>query len=131
MNQNVEFLFTAERALMTADAAGLMNDTDIGLAMTYRDFQSKTFTPSTGQTTPTYTDIAVQGIQNAIPAREVEASNGLYQMGDIRLTFARSQLTITPNKEDLIVLDGQNYSVVNFDSDPANLLWRITARRMT
>src|SRR5574339_596696 len=109
MNQNVEFLFTAERALMTADAAGLMNDTDISLAMTYRDFQSKTFTPSTGQTTPTYTDSAVQGIQNAIPAREVEASNGLYQMGDIRLTFARSQLTIIPNKEDLIVLDGQSY----------------------
>ena len=131
MIERLEFLTSGERALMTSDAATLVNDTDVGIAITYRDYQSATFTPSTGFSTPTYTSYAIQAIQNALPAGEVRASNGLYQMGDIRLTLARSTLPITPNTKDLIVLGGSTYNLVNWDSDPLNLLWRIVARQVT
>lgn len=131
MRERIEFLSTYERALIGADAVGLTTDTDIAVSITYRDLQSSTFTPSTGLQTPTYTDYAITAVQNDMPEGEVKASEGLYQMGDFKLIIPRSVLPITPNKEDVIVIDGVNYSIVSSQTDPIRLLWRLVARKMT
>jgi hypothetical protein len=131
MRERIEFLYPAERAMMTADAAGLTQDADIALPITYTQLNGTTFTPSTGVEVDSTTVYSVTGLMSMIPVGEVKASQGLYQMGDVNLVIARSILPITPNKEDKLTFDGTDYSIVNFDSDPAKLLWRIVARRMT
>lgn len=131
MRERIEFLSTAERTMMTADALGLTTDLDIAVAITYRDLQSTTFSPSTGAQVPVYTDYNITVVQNDLPEMEVQASDGLYQMGDFRLIIPRSVLAISPNKEDIIVIDGITYSIISVGTDPIRLLWRIVARKMT
>jgi hypothetical protein len=124
----MDFLSPYELAQMTSDAADLVGDAEVGLAATYRKFVSTVFTPSTGLSVPSYTDYAVDLIRNDLSAGEVRASNGLYQIGDVRFTIARALLTPVPGKEDLVVLGGDTYNVVHWSSDPIGLLWRLVGR---
>jgi hypothetical protein len=129
--ERTEFLYPGELALITADAAGLANDSEVGVPATFRKFVSRTFTPSTGASTPTYTDYAVNVIESYLTVSEVRASDGLFQTGDVRLAIPRSILSISPNEGDVIVLRGETYTLIHWNSDPLSIFWRIVSRKGT
>ena len=124
------FLTTAERALMQQDGSDLTTNPILSPPITYRSYQSRTFTPSTGAYVATYGDTTVGAIRSELSSREVAASQGLYQQGDLRFVILRAALTPAPGKEDKIIADGAEYDVKGWDSDPIALLWRIVARRV-
>ena len=137
----IDFLLPEERTLIGEDVTGVTSDPQLAILVTYKNFIDRIFVPATGIQTPNYTNTtlnsagaALRAIRNSLPTREVVASDGLYQMGDVRYTFARSDLPILPtlpNREDRIVDNGVTYEVVSWDTDPVEKLWRIVARRMT
>lgn len=125
-----DFLMASELAQISDDVLGLFADSQLSMPITYRSFQSRTFTPSTGANVPTYTDYAIRAVRIVVPTREVQASQGLYQMGDLRFFIARSTLAATPDKED-VVIDGSNtYNLVSWDTDPLSQIWRVVARKV-
>jgi len=123
-----DFLTPEELSQIGADVVDLFADSQLSVAITYRDFQSRTFTPGTGAATPTYTDYAIRAIRNMVPSREVQASQGLFQQGDLRFIIARQLLAVSPDKEDLIVDGSMTYNLVSWDTDPIAQLWRVVAR---
>lgn len=127
----VDFLFPSERLLILQDAADVTGDPSLGISVTYRHLTGRSFTPSTGAMTPTYTDTTLSAIRNVISAQQVAVSNGLYQMGDIRYLIERADLASDPGKEDQIVEGGVTYGIVSVDSDPVSAFWRVVARRLT
>jgi hypothetical protein len=128
----LDFLTPVELAQIAADVASLVTDPQLTKPVTYRNFQSITFTPSTGMQVPSFTDSSLRVIRNNVTTRDVAIANGLYQMGDVLFTFDRATFSaITPNREDLIVDEGETWKVVSWETDPIQKLWRIVARLMT
>lgn len=128
----IDFLSSEELSQIAADVSSLITDPELTKPVTYRNFQSTSFTPSTGMQTATYTDSSLRVIRNNVTTREVAASNGLYQMGDVLFTFDRATFSaITPNREDRIVDDNETWGVVSWTTDPIQRLWRVVARLMT
>lgn len=124
-----DFLFPEELAQIGVDVAGLVADPQVRVLVTYRDFASRTFVPSTGTTTNVYSDYASVGaVRNAVPTGEVAAADGLYKSGDIRYTFSRADVPVEPDVEDRIVDGAATYGVVAWDTDPIQQLWRVVAR---
>lgn len=125
-----DFLTAGERSLIGADVAALMDDTELSVAVTYRDFVSRALTPATGAYTETYSDLAIRAVRNVLSQRELALAEGLYQAGDVRFLFARSDLTITPAREDRIVHGGVTYEPRTWDTDPVGAFWNVVARRV-
>jgi hypothetical protein len=126
----LDFLTAGERSMILGDVTDLMGDVQLSRSVTYRAYQGRTFTPSTGGTTVTYTDTSVRMIRNELSGREVEASRGLYQQGDIRFLAERATFGADPTKEDLIVDGGATFNLISWDSDPLSAFWRIIARQV-
>jgi len=125
------FLPQADRDQIQADAEALFVDARVIVPVTYRDFLGETFDPETGVKARTYTDLALNAIRNAVPAREVQAAAGLYATGDLQFTLVRRLLgAITPTRDDLLVDGTTTYDLISWDSDPLGLLWRIVARKV-
>lgn len=126
---NPEFLFPSELALIQADVTTLFADTELAVTVTYRALTGRTFTPSTGAWTPTYTETVLGVIRNELSMQEIAASEGLYQMGDLQFILQRA-LVPTPSKEDRIVDGTEVFDLVRWESDPLSALWRIIARKV-
>ena len=126
----LNFLTSDESDAIVGDVAALMDDTDVSRAITYRDFVSMTRTPSTGASTPSYTNYTIRGVRTDLSAREVAAGAGLYQIGDIEYIFAQSDLPIVPHREDRIFDDPYTYEVIHWASDPLSVKHHIIARRV-
>ena len=107
-----------------------MDDTQISRSITYRDFQSKTRTLSTGAYTSTYTDSAIRVVRTELSAREVRAGQGLFQQGDLRYLLAQSDLSVTPHREDRIVDGSDTYEVLHWAAAPITATWNVFARRV-
>ena len=125
-----DFLSVIESTDIADDVADLMDDTQISRSITYRDFQSKTRTLSTGAYTSTYTDSAIRVVRTELSAREVRAGQGLFQQGDLRYLLAQSDLSVTPHREDRIVDGVDTYEVLHWEADPINVTWNVFARRV-
>ena len=131
MIQRTEFLSPFELALIIDDAAGLVNDMEIGVPATFGKFVSRTFTPSTGASTSTYVDYPVRVVESYLTTSEVRASDGLFQTGDVRLAIPRSILPVSPNDGDRIVYRGETYELIHWNTDPLSIFWRIVSRKAT
>jgi len=131
IEQPIDFLTPAERAVIIGDVEGLTTDTEVGVAGTFRKFQGRTFTPSSGASTSTFVDYPISSIETYLTTSEVRASNGLFQTGDVRLALARSLLAVEPNDEDRIVHRGATYNLIHWNTDPLGIFWRIVCRRIS
>jgi hypothetical protein len=49
--------------------------------------------------------------------------------GDVKILVLVNSLSVEPQKDDLITIQGASFSVVDFDVDPANALWTIQGRK--
>jgi hypothetical protein len=123
-----DFLTAEEQAQIADDVLGLFADAHLSVPITYRSYQSRVFVPSTGVTTITYSDTSVRAVRLEVPTREVVASQGLFQQGDLRFVIARATLPTTPNKEDRLVDGAAVYSLVSWNTDALSQLWRVVAR---
>ena len=128
--QAMDFLLASQSSLITTDLGDLMDDADVSTAITYRDYQSRTRTPSTGAYAATYTDSAIRAVRTELGAREIAAGAGLYQVGDAAFMLAQSDLPATPHREDRIVHGSDTYEVIAWQSDPISKTWRVVARRV-
>lgn len=125
----IDFVLPDEVTLMQQDAAGVTADPQLGLTITYRSYTGRTFVPSTGAWTPNYTDQALRAIRNNLKASEIAASGGVYQEGDVRYLIAKA--IATPGTDDKVEdSDGVLFDMVQWDTDPANLFWRLVMRRV-
>lgn len=124
-----DFLLARESTLIGTDIAALLDDQQLSVAVTYKEYTGRTFTPTTGATTNAYTSTALRAVRTSLSARELAAGAGVYQAGDVKFTFARSDLTWTPQLQDRIVEDGVTYSLVNWQTDILSMLWIVVARR--
>lgn len=128
--ETLDMLLAAERTEISDSLADLIDDTHVSAAITYRDWQSKTRTPSTGAFTNTYTDYSIRAVRGELSAREVQAGAGLYQVGDIEFMIAQSDLSITPHREDRITSGSTTYEVIDWKADPLDMTWTVIARRV-
>ncbi len=133
----LDFVMPSEVALIQADAHGVVADPQLGVSITYRSYQSRTFTPSTGVWTPTYADQStivdgspLRAIRSLINAREAAASQGIYQAGDVRYLITRADLLTVPGTDDRVVEGAYTYDMVDWQSDPVSAFWRLVMRRV-
>jgi hypothetical protein len=125
-----DFLSAAELASIQSDTDDLMSDVHVSVAITYRDFQGLVRDPKTGTSTTTYTDTNLRALRRTLSAREVQAGAGLFQVGDLHLRIAKTDLPITPLREDRIVVGSDTYEVVFWDTGTLGLTWLVVARRV-
>jgi hypothetical protein len=126
-----DFVTPAEAALIRADAAALVADVHLRTLVTYKKAGTPVFIPSTGAETNSYTDYIIGGVRSIVTEREAALSDGRYQAGDVRYTFERASLPITPGDEDLILEGSTTYKVKTWNTDPLSVLWNIVAGRVS
>ena len=124
-----DFITSRESTLIGTDVAALLDDTQLSVEVTYKEYTGRTFTPSTGATVNAYTSSTLRAARTTLSARELAAGTGIYQAGDVKFMFARSDLTLTPQLQDRIVIDGVTYSLVNWQTDILAMFWFVIARR--
>ena len=130
-NPTTDFLTAAEKALITSDVVFFNQDDEVGRDIEYKDFQSRTRTPSTGAMAPVYSDYDIRATRISLTAREIVAGNGLFQQGDVRYMLAQAQIPgVTPHREDRIVDGSDTYEVVDWSADPISATWNVVARRV-
>jgi hypothetical protein len=81
-----------------------------GGALTYRQVTSGTYNASTGTMGETATDYALRGVLQDVNAREV---NELIQAGDKRLFIAATDLAVTPNTADRVVIGAISHQIIS------------------
>jgi hypothetical protein len=81
-----------------------------GGALTYRRVTSGTYNASTGAVTESATDYAMRGVLQDVTAREV---NELVQAGDKRLFIAATDLAVTPNTADRVVIATVSHQIIS------------------
>jgi len=132
MNRDaMDYLTSEELVDIGADVADLLDDTQITVAITYRDFQSRVFTPGAGTAVATYTDTTTRAVRSKINAQEVQASQGLYQSTDVVFLLAQSDVPVTPHREDRLVIGSTTYEVLVWQGDALGATWRLVARQVS
>lgn len=126
-----EFMTPFEAAVIRADAAALVADQEVRVLVTYRQHGTSTFNPSTGTETSTSTDYVVGAVRSVVTEREATLAEGRYQAGDVKYTFDRASLTITPGDEDVIIEGDETFKVKVWMTDPLSVLWNVVATRVT
>lgn len=125
-----DFLTGIEKTLMTDDFADFVGDGQIRVSITYKAFSSKgTFSPSGGSVAITYSDSTVNAIRIPISDREIELSNGKYQVGDYRYMIKVSDIA-TPKKDDRIVDGSITRFLVSWTTDLLRIFHSIVTRNL-
>lgn len=126
-----DFLTTKEKTLITDDFNDLINDASVGVSITYRPFSSKAaFSPSTGRVIETYSaDQTINAFRTPVSEREVELSNGKYQVGDWRYLIRVTDVA-TPKKDDRIIDGSITRYLISFGTDPLRTYHSIAARNL-
>lgn len=126
-----DFLTTKEKTLFTDDFNDLISDASVGVSITYRPFSSKAaFAPSSGRVAETYsTDQTINAFRVPVSDREVELSNGKYQVGDWRYMIRVVDVS-TVKKDDRLIDSGITRYIVNFNHDSLRIYHSIVARNL-
>jgi hypothetical protein len=80
-----------------------------GGALTYRQVSNGTYNAATGTMGETATDYALRGVLQDVNGREV---NELIQAGDKRLFIAATDLAVTPNTADRVVIGAVSHQII-------------------
>jgi hypothetical protein len=81
-----------------------------GGALTYRKVTSGTYNATTGTMGETATDYVLRGVLQDVNGREV---NELIQAGDKRLFIAATDLAVTPNTADRVVIGAISHQIIS------------------
>jgi hypothetical protein len=107
-------------------AAKLMGK--FGGALTYRRVSGGAYNASTGAITETTTDYSLRGVLQDVKAREV---NELIQAGDKRLYIAATDLAVTPNTADRVIIAAVSHQIINvqtIEQDNQSITYELVLR---
>jgi hypothetical protein len=99
-----------------------------GGALTYRRVSGGTYNASTGAITETTTDYNLRGVLQDVKAREV---NELIQAGDKRLYIAATDLAVTPNTADRVIIAAVSHQIINvqtIEQDNQSITYELVLR---
>jgi hypothetical protein len=99
-----------------------------GGALTYRRVSGGAYNASTGAITETTTDYSLRGVLQDIKAREV---NELIQAGDKRLYIAATDLAVTPNTADRVIIAAVSHQIINvqtIEQDNQSITYELVLR---
>ena len=55
-------------------------------------------------------------------------SGGVVEKNDQKILILQDSLDVTPSTDDEITVNGDTYTVIDFEQDPAGALWEVQAR---
>lgn len=99
-----------------------------GGALTYRRVSGGAYNASTGAITETTTDYSLRGVLQDVKAREV---NELIQAGDKRLYIAATDLAVTPNTADRVIISTISHQIINvqtIEQDNQSITYELVLR---
>ena len=99
-----------------------------GGALTYRRVSGGAYNASTGAITETVTDYSLRGVLQDVKAREV---NELIQAGDKRLYIAATDLAVTPNTADRVIIAAVSHQIINvqtIEQDNQSITYELVLR---
>lgn len=76
---------------------------------------------------PTTTSYTCKAVRDSYTVSDKRNTSIL--AGDAKILILVNSLSVTPTKDDVIVLQGSRFSVVDIDADPANAVWTIQGRK--
>lgn len=105
---------------------------DLPASITYRSrTEEPTFDPETGKVVEAFTDFAIQAVRGMYSAREVGASGGSLEVGDVYFHIRVSDLTaVAPKKTDEVVDGSETFNVIAWELDDAEVLYKVSARKI-
>lgn len=124
----MDFLTADEETLITQDFADLVSDEQLKVAITYKQFSSKQTIAAGGSII--FTNTAVNSFKMPLSIYEINASNGKYQIGDIRFFIKTSDIT-TVKKDDRIQEGSSVYMVRESTKDPIGVFHSIIVRNLS
>ncbi|MDP2993591.1 MAG: hypothetical protein Q8N46_00550, partial [Anaerolineales bacterium] len=101
---------------------------DLPASITYRSrTEEPTFDPETGEVTEAFTDFGINALRGMYSAREVGASGGAIEVGDVYFHIRVSDLTATvPKKSDRVVDGSETFNVIAWELDDAEVLYKVS-----
>lgn len=126
----LDFLSADELQLMKDDFSDLINDGQVGVAITYKTYTGKSaFSKSTRVVTPTFTSSTVRAFRFPMDNMEIANSNGHYQSGDYKYMIKASDIS-NPKKDDRIVDNGVERYVHDSSEDSVGIFYSVVARSL-
>lgn len=77
---------------------------------------------------PTQTEYSCKALRDTYSIRDIQGSSTI-QQGDVKILILASSLSVTPQKRDIITIQGSSFNVIEYDTDPATAVWVIQGRR--
>ena len=113
--------------------SSVITDTDAAVTLTVSTPTGSNFDYASGVATVTTTEDSVTALLQSLSNREVEASGGVYQLGDRLLRVMASDITTLPTVDSAVVVTSDDpdttYSVVESRRDLLGQHYRIILRR--
>ena len=108
---------------------------DVAKTITYKSADTATpvYDPATGAYTLPTTDISVAEVV-VTKYNEELIDNEFVQPQDQKVLIQQELLQnggtpITPKVNDVITIDGEDWNIVRFEQDPADVIWKIQVRK--
>ena len=115
---------------LTSDLAIPLTDLPADIVYKSRT-EEPTFDPETGEVVEAFTDFSIQAIRGMYGAKEVGLSGGALELGDVYFHIRVSDLPATaPKKSDRIVDGSETFNVVAWTLDDAEILYKVSGRRI-
>lgn len=126
-----DFLTATELSEISSAIQALAGDAQLNRSIVYRKVTSVgTYDPATGTQTPNTSTSTVSGLVSEVSLREVQNSNGILQVGDLKVWIPQSDLAGPLSTDDRLSIAGVNHMILQVTEDPTQTVWRLTARRM-
>jgi hypothetical protein len=101
---------------------------NVANSLSYHSLGTFSYAPTTGALTESGdSDVTITAIYDEIKSEEIQDRN--IKMTDRKLLVANNDISVTPKVNDYVTIDGVQYNVVDFISDPAEALYEIYVRR--
>lgn len=127
---STDFLLPAEVQMMKDDFDDLAGDAQLGVSITYRRFTGKSaFSGTTGQVTPTFSDVTVNALRVPLDQEEIVKSNGHYQAGDYKYLIGIGDIS-APKKDDRITDATIERYFIDSSFDIVGIFYSVTARSL-
>lgn len=125
-----DLLTADELTNVKADLSAIIDDAQLSVALTYKAFSSQTRTLGTGALTITTTNTSLRAIKRIFSVREIAASGGLIQEGDIEYLIDAADLSAEPKTNDQITEGSTTLSVIRWRKDDFGISYLVQVRKV-
>ena len=98
-----DFLTADELSMIRSESKAVIEDEQMSVVIIYRRLIGSVFNPSTGTTTPTWTEITMRGFRTEFDFRDMAMSGGSIRVGDHMFLFDPVLLQAMPKPDDRVL----------------------------